>query len=614
MRNIERTVRLLVVLLVTMAGLLTSLPAGAGKPGPSITAVDLAAVPPVPGDLPEPGYQFAQGGAIDLSGLKYAWSGDGVDDAEWGEIDDGWIGGHTQVLVLLTDRGDASSEPLATLTTFVLEFDDADTASGAASDLLAIAGYDAGDELDGVMVQVDRNGVIGAIASGHHVVIQIYAAAVVDGPGQNTEDWTAAAVASLTLATVDRLDVAVDEAGSGVSTLGTANLLVTGPDALWTLPWISYPTTEHYRIRNGDVLAYGGELSAQADDAVPDGVVDLFVSRQQFGDDGYDHQIDVTLARFDSEADAETFASDPAPIAFPPGYAFEATYGPAQEASGVVLQKASVNDEVLRASGWRTIRQEGDTVQVVQWLGSGSAVVDDEVVTWFTGLQSECLDAMPDPCVPVDQANVPVAIDAASADDQPSSTATAGDESVIASARFGWQVTLPAEDDWAIIDAQFLGMSEYYQLQSGRSLMTIETAVDQVGEPQQCVIDNLYMLQELEDRAVIDLGSDDPNERPAGIEQGHGWAIYTVEPLQEERVDQEYTIRIDCYTLVEGQASLVVTHTAPRDLWTEERDKGERFRDGIELPSTATTAINRPAGDRLAQWRTTAMGITRIWI
>jgi hypothetical protein len=82
----------------------------------------------------------------------------------------------------------------------------------------------------------------------------------------------------------------------------------------------------------------------------------------------------------------------------------------------------------------------------------------------------------------------------------------------------------------------------------------------------------------LRDRAVIDLRSNDPDERAASIEPGHGWAIYTVEPLQEERVDQEYTIRYDWYTLFSGETFLVVTHTAPRDDWIEEREMGKRLR------------------------------------
>lgn len=143
--------------------------------------------------------------------------------------------------------------------------------------------------------------------------------------------------------------------------------------------------------------------------------------------------------------------------------------------------------------------------------------------------------------------------------------------------------------------------------------------VDHHGDPQQCVLDNLALLdalpEMLEERAVIDIGSDDPDERAAGLEQGHGWAVYTVEPLQEERADQEYTIRYDCFTLAPGDASLVVTHTAPRDLWTAERDKRERFRDGIGFPaSSASTHVNPLAGDGRYLGRTLIMGIPRIWI
>jgi hypothetical protein len=145
--------------------------------------------------------------------------------------------------------------------------------------------------------------------------------------------------------------------------------------------------------------------------------------------------------------------------------------------------------------------------------------------------------------------------------------------------------------------------------------MTVESVVDHHGDPQQCVLDNLALLETLEERAVIDIGGDDPDERAAGLEPEHGWAVYTVEPLQQERADQEYTIRYDCYTLAPGDASLVVTHTAPRDLWAGERDKGERFREGIRLPaSSAITRVNPFAGDERYFGRTMTMGRPRIWI
>jgi len=91
---------------------------------------------------------------------------------------------------------------------------------------------------------------------------------------------------------------------------------------------------------------------------------------------------------------------------------------------------------------------------------------------------------------------------------------------------------------------------------------------------------------------VIDLGSD-IDERPAGMERGHAWAIYTVEPLADERADQEYVIRFDCYTLIEGGANLVMSHRAPRDVWAEERAKGDEVRGGLQLPSGIRAVLPR---------------------
>jgi hypothetical protein len=92
-------------------------------------------------------------------------------------------------------------------------------------------------------------------------------------------------------------------------------------------------------------------------------------------------------------------------------------------------------------------------------------------------------------------------------------------------------------------------------------------------------------------------------------------AIYTVEPLQEERVDHEYTIWYDWYTLFSGETFLVVTLNAPVDDWVEEREKGKRFRDGIEFPELSDgMAITPLAGDERHMRRTLTVGIPRIWI
>jgi hypothetical protein len=150
-------------------------------------------------------------------------------------------------------------------------------------------------------------------------------------------------------------------------------------------------------------------------------------------------------------------------------------------------------------------------------------------------------------------------------------------------------------------------------MQSDRSLVTFESVVDQHGDPQQCVIDELHTLQELEEHAVINLGSDVAEEQPAGMETGHAWAIYTVEPLAEERADQQYTIRIDCYTLIDGGASLVMTQTAPRDLWADEQPKGKVLREGITIPA-GHAGDNALAVERTTFWRHTHVMIDRFWI
>ncbi len=371
----------------------------------------------------------------------------------------------------------------------------------------------------------------------------------------------------------------------------------------------------------GELTPYGGELAADLDDAAPEGAVDLFLSRQQLGEERYEHLIDITLARFDSDAAAAAFAADPDVIAFPPTWEFGPEYAAADDlAGGGVIERVQVDDDSLRASGYRTVRQEGELVQVVQWLAGGNALVSREAIAWLTDLQSACLAALPEPCAPVDQDEFPAALRGGDAPEplgpQDGATPETGalDPNMIQSDQFGWRVALP-DDGWEVTDTERFTNADYHQLQSGRSLVTIESVVDQHGDPQQCVLDNLALREMLEERAVIDLGSDDPAERPAGIEPGHGWAVYTVEPLQPVRADQEYTIRYDCYTLAPGGSSLVVTHTAPRDLWAEERDKGERFRDGIQLPGTsATTRIYPLAGDGRFVWRTRTMGIPRIWI
>jgi hypothetical protein len=619
-------IRITCTVLALLSMAIGSLHTGAGQeasPAPTNapSAVDLATVPLHPSAFPERGYQLSQAGDLEFDGFSSFWTGEETEIDAWQPIADHYRQGYSAVHVLLTDRADSWSQPLATVTSMIVGFDSPEAAASGEDTLIDVLGLDEAELVDDVTVFAGNEGTLGMLVRENYLVLVQYGFPEQQfSTQQNTEDWTPESVAELVTATGDLLDEAIAAADQGEDALGVANVMFYGDLAAWTIPWPNYPSTEHYRVLDGEVMPYGGELSADAEAVTWPGLDDLFVSRQQVGAEGYDQVIDVTLARFETDEQAADFALEPDQVAFPPTWQFEATYAnPHSLTEDVRIERATVRDDALRASGYRTVRQDGNLVQVVQWLGSGNALIGENAVTWLTGLQSDCLDALPDPCQPVWQDEIPLAIDERGnrgfpEPATPVGEATPDDESVLASLLFGWQVALPGDDAWTITGAEFYANSELFQLQSGRSLMTVESVVDQHGDPQQCVLDNLALLEEFEERAVIDLGSDDPDERPAGSEQGHGWAIYTVEPLQEERADQEYTIRYDCYTLVEGQTSLVVTHTAPRDLWTEEREKGERFRDGIELPASATSAITLPAGDRRNFGRTLTMGIPRIWI
>lgn len=582
--------------------------------------VDLATVPVPPEALPEQGFQLVQAGWLDLGGLTYAIAGDDQPAASpFEDIENGFTGGYSHILGLLSDRADAQSEPLSGAATYVLGFTSDDEADLAADLLVDLIDLGESEPIDGVDTWRGPVVTTGLAVEDSFVIMFNYSFDEQRFSTRQNTDWDQAAVAGVVNQTRARLTEAVNRAKDGDPALAVAGLRYTGDDALNALPWTYFPITQHYRVLDGAVLPYGGELDTKG--IAPEGVIDLFVSRQQLGDDGYDHMIDITLVSFESEADAGAFALEPGAVIFPPTWIFEPEYGALEEvAPGVTIQAVRVDDDFLRATGFRTIRVNGTTVQVVQWMASENGLTSRAGMLEITSAQSACLDDLPAPCAPLPQAEFPAPVDADSAEsgsypDIGTPEPRTGGDSVLASLAYGWEVDLPP-DGWEITDVQFLN-GEYYLLQSGRSLLTIESVINRAATPQDCLLEEVGLLEEFEERAVITIGSDDPEERPAGLEQGHAWGVYTVEPLQEERADQEYTIRIDCYALVPGEVSLVVTHTAPRDLWTDERIKGERFRDALTLPDASIVALatTPSAGDRWVSGRTSAMGtIVRIWI
>ena len=120
--------RLLAVTLL-LSLLITSLPASTiardhalqADPVPDRSRVDLATVPVTPDLLPEPGYQLVQGGRLDYSAIHYSLSGDGQpssSDTALDDIEDQFTGAYSMILGLHEDRGDASSEIIASVMMF----------------------------------------------------------------------------------------------------------------------------------------------------------------------------------------------------------------------------------------------------------------------------------------------------------------------------------------------------------------------------------------------------------------------------------------------------------------------------------------------------------------
>jgi hypothetical protein len=355
-----------------------------------------------------------------------------------------------------------------------------------------------------------------------------------------------------------------------------------------------------YRIRDGVTQPAAGELDEPSPATIADGIVQLYQGSEglELGASGTGF-MSTWIGQFESDEAAGTFvdaiASAPSAALFDPYFRISAEeQATSQGVEGLYRVTGVLDGQAY--SGNLEVRQEGAWVVGVGFRTLGSALPPVDVTSRVMDYQLQCL-AVETPCAPYDISSL---FEVPPATPIPPTGATG----VITSEEFGWSVRTDS-DGWTINERFAESGYDFLELQSGRSLVTLESVINQHGDPVQCVIDELDALQELESSAVIELGSDDPGEVPAGSEPGHAWAIYTVEPLAEERADQEYTIRFDCYTLIEGGANLVVAHRAPRDLWETERVKGDEVREGIALPPTGIAPLEVSFA-RIRHWHAAA--------
>jgi hypothetical protein len=362
-----------------------------------------------------------------------------------------------------------------------------------------------------------------------------------------------------------------------------------------------------YRMRDEAVQPAAGELDPPDAELIAPGLSRLYQSGQVVSIGQGNGFYSSWIGEFRTEEDAAAFvatlpeSSSGALLPDPFFTSWADEEAISQGVAGVYrVSGVAVNGPF---SGTLEIQQRGTHVVGIGWRTLGNALPSVDVTSRLMDIQLACLDD-PEPCpsLLLDELLPPE-----SATPIPSTTISGN---MVISAEFDW--SLPVDPNTWVINEQFAEPGyDFAELQSGNSLVTLESVIDQHGDPQQCVLDEVHALQEFEEHAVIELGSDDPDDVPAGLEPGHGWGIYTVEPLAEERADQEYTIRIDCYTIVDGGASLVVTQRAPRYEWEAEREKGEELRDSLKLPGiSAYRGIL--AWQQTNNWRCNV--INRIWI
>jgi hypothetical protein len=408
-------------------------------------------------------------------------------------------------------------------------------------------------------------------------------------------------------ATLNRLGILQGENGPGISS--RAVRLEDG-ESLADLQNFHQSGVHHlYRIRDGVTQPAAGEVETPAPDEVAQGLLELYLGSEALSFDGGTGYMSTWIGEFDSEASAAAIMQglgmgDPSSLTLDQYFLIAADeQATSQGIDGVYRVTGLHNGQTY--SGSLEIRQEENFVVAIGFRTIGSALPPVDVTSRVMDYQLVCLQDVR-ACPPVELSELFVVPSATPVVPQ-SSTDT------VLSEEFGWSVQ-PDPLVWTVTEQFSEPGYDFVEMQSERSLVSFESVIDQHGDPQECVLDEMQMLQELEGSAVIDLGSDVADENPAGSGPGHAWAIYTVEPLAEERADQEYTIRIDCYTIVEGGANLVITHRAPRDLWAEERGNGNDLRDSVQFPEgyraggiiAFTThnwrcdVINRPWIDKVA--------------
>ncbi|MDQ3524431.1 MAG: hypothetical protein M3451_05180, partial [Chloroflexota bacterium] len=567
----KKLLRQMMILLVVIGMMGSSLPGFAFQDEDDERFADLAAMPLPPHDLVESGFQFAAGGYLTLRDARYLIELDR--DVESGAVADaldaaGWQQGFTQTLVLLEDRSIRTSTPLAEGETTIHELADGEGAELIAALMSGALPEDA-EPLDPAVAEAttyrtvtSQDDRLVTIVRVDRLVIEVISADAIGTPDETGH-------AEIVEATLGRVRSVIDTDAYGLS-----ERIVPLADSR-LIPLAIAPESPlvhtYYRLIDGTVVAVAGELDApEADDLAP-GVEEIVVSRQtaELASQSW-LTAGVIVIDFANDMTAEAFAEsgvihDPLDI-----FAVDEASDSAQPMTeGLWIDSLSGESRVGgRYSGYHLTVQDDSSVAQMTIRVMGNVRLDQQAVEGWALAQRDCLaDGECDPVMLTDLQAAP---------DPSTPVASGPEDGVYQSPVAAWSLAFDA-DTWRVEDAFAEGGYDYLYLRSERMDATFETIVDQHGDPEQCVLDELDRLRELEESAVITLGSDDPDEPPGGLEAGRGWVIYTVEPLAEARADDDYTLRIDCYTVFERSTSLVVQVRVPRDMWVDVSAQGDEI-------------------------------------
>lgn len=570
-----------VCLVLVLAMISGASPTGVVATQPQGEVLDIANVPLTADALPEPGYQILTGGYLDRAATAEQIAGPrNTELARVKEMmtDTGWVRTYVLDLVLLEDRAWADSEILALVQTNVYLFADEE---GARSALEVLNDYSASVDADEagpaildastVRLTSQSSDTYRSVAQRERTVIEVVSL--------ETFGFVDLTMHQRVIGdTYDRLSALQSVSSDGIAPQA---VLISDGEHVADLS-AAHETGVHqlYRVREGMVHAAAGELHPPAPDEIAPGLTQLYQGSQAVRSGQGTGFYSLWIGEFDSEADVAAFAASlPASssMALLPDPYFTLWADEQATSQGVAgVYRVSGMSEQGAFSGTLEVRQHGTYVVGIGWRTLGRVLPSVDVTSRLMDAQVTCLQDS--------ERCAPLPLEDLLPPDLVTPVASSSSVEKVGSNEFGWDLALDL-DTWTITE-QFVELGyDRTELQSGQSLATVESVIDQHGDPQQCVLEELRALQDFEERAVIALGSDVAGEQPAGMEPGHAWAIYTVEPLAEERVDQEYTIRLDCYTLVQGGASLILTHRAPRYQWDVERTKGEALREALKLPS-----------------------------